>query len=112
MTDDDLHATIDRHRKRCPEAANDLIRFAAEIDLQRATANQLADITQRLRALAEGRRKALEHIKEYAEKVGVNLSGHCQKDLAIGGHCQHALGTVANMVQQCFDSEKANDPSE
>lgn len=77
-------------------AIKDIKALFKEIESQRATANQLAEQSQRLRATAEHYRKALDLVKEYAEAC----HGQIYHPAA-----QQALGTLVNMVTQCFDSE-------
>lgn len=96
MTDAMIEDMLTYWRSRCTDplaerAASDVCQLAGEIDQQRTTANELADQSQRLRALAESRRVVLDKIREYADQTGT-----CAKD----SHARFALGTIVNMVNQ------------
>ncbi len=98
MSDDEIEAAIDRAKRHWPYAHADMLRFAAEIDRQRDLNNLLADQSQRLRALVEGRGKVLDIIRDYAtSNADVPRTSF-----------PFALRTIANMVQQCFDTEKSS----
>ncbi len=97
MTDDEINATIASHANNAG-AKQDLIRFAEAIATQRQTANQLAEQSQRLRAVVAQRGAVLDKIETYAAETMKH---------ARDGHCKFALGTVVNMARQCRDTELA-----
>lgn len=114
MTDPQIESSLNYYRSArnripgtardmCERAISDITRLAGAIDGQREAANQLAEISERLRGLVAGRGLVLKHIRDYARKAG----SECKCD-----HGRHAIGTIANMVDQRMDVEQSEPEKE
>ena len=103
MSDDAISNMLTYYRNATGSVAQmawaDIRTLAAALDQQRQTNNELADQSRRLRGLAESRRLVLAHIQTYAHDC--SGAGHTAKSASF------ALGTIVNMVQQCWDVEQA-----
>ncbi len=106
MTDQAITDTLDYYRVSrggaadmiAEHAAKDIRAMAVEIDRQREMNNHLADQSKRLRELSDRRGKVLEMIRDYASGNFLETDHRFSR---------HTLGTIVNMVQQQFDTEKA-----
>ncbi len=79
-------------------AAADVRALSMEIDAQRQLNNQLADQSQRLRAIVETQRKVLEKVKSYCEASTAHIKEK---------HASFVVGTIVGMVNQGLSPEIA-----